>query len=186
MTMKQVWFNLKMLDHLLIHCKQSLFWSSFNSLDTIFAKISSLLKSLLMILQTSFFFMSTWLAIIWAVSKRSPFPTALPARCWPWSLLKAFLSWSHLLLLHTYFWSLCTPKKYVCTTWCYFHTLAEAFQVVFPNSIKYFRFTHCSVFTVHYSVLIAEWAKKEVKVCKKKSNNCRKLRLQLYTPKISC
>ena len=57
----------------------------------------------------------------------------------------------------------------------------------FPNWTKYFRFIRCSALIALPSVLTAERSEKEqvcIKVFEKKSYGCRKLRLQLYNPKI--
>ena len=50
-----------------------------------------------------------------------------PAWCWPQScLLKA--TWIHLSPPRNPLWTFCATQKHMCTTWCHFCTLAEAFQ----------------------------------------------------------
>ena len=77
-------------------------------------------------------------------------PLALPAWRWPQScLLKAYRSWSHLSPPHDPLSISCAPWKLVCTTWCYLHTLTEAFQVLVTEFSSAGSKTSGLLFNVH-------------------------------------
>ena len=73
------------------------------------------------IIQTLFFFMSSWLVIIRRVEDPHTLP-ALSVRHWPqFCLLKASRSWSSLSPPHNHLWTSCNTQKIRNPEWFYIH-----------------------------------------------------------------
>ena len=92
----------------------------------------------------------------------------------------------HLLaLLFELLLTSCATQKHVCNMVLFPHTcwsISSVCDGIFPNWTKNFRFIHCSVSIAH------SWMTWESvnKIMWKKYNGCRKLSLQVYTPKMLC
>ena len=96
-------------------------------------------KSWIIIFQTLFFFMSSWLAIIWTANPWSPLTTCVTSLPVQSCLLKASHSWSHFSAPCNLLWILFTSQKHVLIIWCYLYTLSETlFRVEFsPTRWKF-------------------------------------------------
>ena len=112
MTMKKVWFSLKMLNDVLSHLH---FWSSFSCLRINFTQVFHIPKFSVIIFETLSLFMSNGLVIIWTVNWWLPHLTRLTVTS---------------VLFKSSFISLHLSLKYADGTWCYLNTLAETFQVL--------------------------------------------------------
>ena len=151
-------------------------------------------KSSVVTFQAQSFYMSSWLATIWRVKRQSPYTTYLTCSTLTsvllvedLSLLKSSFTGSRLALkcYATQKIRVCDLVSFPYTCW----SISSAYDGIFPNQAKKFRVysllsIHCSLLSAHSWMI---WIRNGVnKSVWKKCDGSRKLRLQLYTPTISC
>ena len=126
----------------------------------LFCNFSDMFKSSAIIFQTLFFFMMSWQRSFEQLTDAHNAPPAFPVQHWPQScMLKASRSWSHLSPPRNLLWTSFTTQKHVRKTWCYLHTLSEAFQVP-VTEFSPIRSKMSGLFVFPSS--LAEWHEKEV------------------------